>query len=183
MHFGASLSVFAIRHGEAAHNVAYVKNPTTDIYFEDEKLLDSPLTLSGHREAAEVGSSVSSERFWDWKAEVTMVLVSPLARALQTASGLWREEIRQAGFEFPDWYSEDSAVSKEGPQGWVTESERALASGHAEAGSTATGLANVVPDCDKTILEQRQSKIFCRLRRHETEWDAQAASSPFYRLR
>merc|ERR1712194_711260 len=86
-------------------------------YFEDDALTDSPLVQAGHREAVEVGNQKDSPRYFRRKSEVKLVLVSPLARTLQTASNVWKTEIEAAGFAFPDWAN--SELVEKDAQSWV----------------------------------------------------------------
>ena len=106
------------------HNVAYHNRPNRDVYFDDPNIWDSPLTLKGHRDALEVGSlDRNSPNCWTRIGEVTIVLVSPLARTLQTASNVWKIAIEEAGFVFPAWNS--AAVEIDG-QAWVVDSGEAF---------------------------------------------------------
>ena len=118
------IPVFALRHGQSMHNVAYHNRPNRDVYFDDPNIWDSPLTLKGHRDALEVGSlDRNSPNCWTRIGEVTIVLVSPLARTLQTASNVWKIAIEEAGFVFPAWNS--AAVEIDG-QAWVGNLEEAF---------------------------------------------------------
>lgn len=83
---GARL-VHLVRHGQSYHNVAAaVRGP---IAHTDETLKDARLDDSGHFQAATLGS-----RIREAKMTIGVVIVSPMTRALETATSMFPFESR-----------------------------------------------------------------------------------------
>ena len=74
--------LFAIRHGEATHNVLF-KEVGMSTFF-DENYYDTELTDKGFNQAQELGNK------WTDKNKMDLVIVSPLSRTLQTAVNIFK---------------------------------------------------------------------------------------------
>ena len=66
-----------------------------------KEIRDSPLLQEGHLEAQAFGKA------WEHKKNVDVVFVSTQARAIMTLSNIWRKEIVEAGFKFPEEWGKD----------------------------------------------------------------------------
>ena len=76
------INLFAIRHGEATHNVLF-KEVGMSTFF-DENYYDTELTQNGFNQAQELGNK------WTDKNKMNLVIVSPLSRTLQTAVNIFK---------------------------------------------------------------------------------------------
>ena len=76
------INLFAIRHGEATHNVLFKKVGMSTFF--DENYYDTELTQNGFNQAQELGNK------WTDKNKMDLVIVSPLSRTLQTAVNIFK---------------------------------------------------------------------------------------------
>jgi broad specificity phosphatase PhoE len=74
-------NLFLIRHGQAEHNVRF--NYIGSAAYNEKQ--DTRLTLIGKQQATTLGKE------WDKKYHVDLVIVSPLSRALETASKIFKD--------------------------------------------------------------------------------------------
>ena len=82
-----SKRIFLIRHGYSLHNQLYPKMGMSAFY--DNEVIDSPLLNKGRDEAQELRNKESIYQYMTSKVE--LVLVSPLVRALETASIIFKD--------------------------------------------------------------------------------------------
>ena len=82
-----SKRIFLIRHGYSLHNQLYPKMGMSAFY--DNEVIDSPLLKKGRDEAQELRNKESIYQYMTTKVE--LVLVSPLVRALETASIIFKD--------------------------------------------------------------------------------------------
>tara|TARA_B100000900_G_scaffold209573_1_gene177595 strand:+ start:535 stop:1134 length:600 start_codon:yes stop_codon:yes gene_type:complete len=75
-------NLFAIRHGEATHNVLFKKEGMKTFF--DQNYYDTELTNKGFNQSIELGNN------WDDKNKMDLVIVSPLYRTLQTANNIFK---------------------------------------------------------------------------------------------
>jgi len=75
-------NLFAIRHGEATHNVLFKKEGMKTFF--DHNYYDTELTNKGFNQSIELGNN------WDDKNKMDLVIVSPLYRTLQTANNIFK---------------------------------------------------------------------------------------------
>jgi broad specificity phosphatase PhoE len=75
-----------VRHGEAAHNVAF--HAVGESAFEDERYRDAELTEKGIEQAKEVGQKLSS-------FNILAIWSSPLMRCIQTTEEIFEETSAQ----------------------------------------------------------------------------------------
>ena len=74
--------LYAIRHGEATHNVLFKE--VGMMAFFDENYYDTELTDKGFNQAQDLGNK------WLDKTKMDLVIVSPLSRTLQTAVNIFK---------------------------------------------------------------------------------------------
>lgn len=82
-----SKRIFFIRHGYSLHNQLYPKMGMGAFY--DNEVIDSPLLNKGRQQAQELRNKESIYQYMNSKVE--LVLVSPLVRALETASIIFKD--------------------------------------------------------------------------------------------
>ena len=74
--------LYAVRHGEATHNVLFKE--VGMMTFFDENYYDTELTDKGFNQAQDLGNK------WVDKDKMDLVIVSPLSRTLQTAVNIFK---------------------------------------------------------------------------------------------
>lgn len=77
-----SKNLYCIRHGLAEHNINYLKYGCKTFY--DPKFVDTSLIDEGFKQAVNLGET------WLNKKDIELVIVSPLKRALQTATEIFK---------------------------------------------------------------------------------------------
>ena len=77
-----SKSLYCIRHGLAEHNINYFKYGCKTFY--DPKFVDTSLVEEGFKQASTLGET------WSEINDIELVVVSPLKRALQTTTRIFR---------------------------------------------------------------------------------------------
>ena len=75
--------IYLIRHGEAEHNINYLKYGSKTFY--DKNYIDTKLTQKGHEQ------SINLHNSWNNINDIELVLVSPLYRTLQTATNIFKD--------------------------------------------------------------------------------------------
>ena len=77
--------LYCIRHGQAQHNVNYLKHGSQTFY--DSKYIDTRLTFIG------ISESIKLRDTWSDLKKIDLVITSPLFRALQTTMNLFKNKI------------------------------------------------------------------------------------------
>jgi broad specificity phosphatase PhoE len=77
-----SKSLYCIRHGLAEHNINYFKYGCKTFY--DPKFVDTSLVEEGFKQASTLGET------WSEINDIELVVVSPLKRALQTTTEIFK---------------------------------------------------------------------------------------------
>ncbi|CAD7965012.1 unnamed protein product [Amoebophrya sp. A120] len=116
-------AIYCIRHGTSWHNVAFVNNHFSKDVFFSPRLHDSPLMKQGHLEAQEFGLKSDFAKNVKDKQKIDLVLVSPLSRAIQTLSNIWKDQILEF---FPENFPADKwgVADAEDEEIWAWTSEK-----------------------------------------------------------
>ena len=75
-------NIYLIRHGEAQHNINYLKYGSKTFY--DINFIDTKLTPNGHKQSSNLN------KLWKNINDIEIVLVSPLYRTLETATNIFK---------------------------------------------------------------------------------------------
>ena len=75
-------NIYLIRHGEAQHNINYLKYGSKTFY--DINFIDTKLTPNGHKQSSDLN------KLWKNINDIEIVLVSPLYRTLETATNIFK---------------------------------------------------------------------------------------------
>ena len=127
------INLFAIRHGEATHNVLF-KEVGMSTFF-DENYYDTELTDKGFNQAQELGNK------WTDKNKMDLVIVSPLSRTLQTAVNIFKNtNVKIIALDY----------LKEYPQGLHTCNRR----------KNKSDLINLFPTIDFTNLDSNEDLMW-----------------------
>ena len=126
-------TLYCIRHGQATHNVLYEELGMNAFY--DKNNYDTKLTNIGYCQATELGDT------WNYKHNISLVIVSPLTRTLQTAINI-----------FKDTNCKIIALDclKEYPQGCHTCNKR----------STKNYLQDTFPRIDFSLLNSQEDEMW-----------------------
>jgi len=84
-------SIYCIRHGEAAHNVDFLKYGRST-YFDETKM-DTSLTEKGNEQSKKLGET------WEELKNPILVITSPLTRCLQTATNIFGTNVKIIALE------------------------------------------------------------------------------------
>ncbi|CAA7022733.1 unnamed protein product [Microthlaspi erraticum] len=82
-----------VRHAQGIHNVALEENGATPL---SNKLFDAHLSTKGHQQVSQRGKEILESGLLN---TIELVITSPLSRAMQTSTGLFRGQEATNRFE------------------------------------------------------------------------------------